>query len=982
MKQLHRHIVQVLASLCLSLSAGQAFALGPVLPLAKPSPEIPMLQEAMRDPELAFEQIADDGEALRITAQCKGDAEGLLKADPTRKLELIEGLMKAHARLGYFYEDARAGRVPSSERDIAAALQRNRSEATRYATELVKSRPTEQGQALYLMGINQINAGDASGFASLNKARKVLGKDRSLRLDLLTLIKSDPGDSEAMRKSLAQYMAALGASGQVAGNLFLAKIEKLPATGALLNKVVKAATKLPRVDRENTIAYALQLWTTRNKGKIDYIKLPFDLKSHADLAISRAVKERAILQTAGKNSVPLLAFYRSIVEVNRGTPLLAPVLERILELEESNSGSGKSYASYEKALINALEIMSDKTSMGKGQEAAAQASLARIAGRYKGFVTSLVAASKKSNATKPLRSQTISILNTYIAGRVVPADKVNFRSELGRIYALNNQHAEAVRTFMELKREGSGSKAQEFLLAAIASQRVLADWPVAAPWDGMPKKNAAARSSLAAMYEERFAATGNWDDLAHHGLLLINVNNGAKAFQVWTKNLEKNSQGRPAQLAAGMMLASYQSSRSWQKLEDVARLTIKARLTPIFGKRSLDSVAMLGDALFEGGREHFAQKRFGPASDKLAEFTKKYRSDKRRVEGMFVLAKAYHNDNKHPPSVETLLALVNEYPVSPYDHDALLFGGDWTVPMAWEDQSIFFYQKFTERFPKDPKVPGIRMTLAELYMGRELYGNAVRLHAAHAEDTRVAKADRINSALAIMAIEERYGDAKYALWGAAKAREISKEDPLIVARVVSFDARRAAKSGDINKIRQVEATLSKLNVNERGVIESLAQLRFLIAEKQAVETKQEIFNLAQTDPLKTLTAQYTIFQKTQAAYDRVCALGMTTYCGQAMLRLSESTRNSLTSIENLSIAQTLDEKTVRAFENQKLAVINAFGKAAARAESIALGISEKGETTPEGSQEIVVNSSDSNLERSHGATGSGYIQWIPIKVEP
>ncbi|MBC7531669.1 MAG: hypothetical protein H7318_08835 [Oligoflexus sp.] len=980
MKQLHKHMIQVLTGLFLSFQAGQALAIGPVLPIAKPSVEIPMLLEAVRDPDLAYEQIVDDTEAHRLIAQSKVDAEGLLKADPTRKQEILESLMKAHERLAYFFEDVRAGRLPSSEKgDLGSVIVRNRSEASRYAAEFIKGKMGDQGQALYVIGMNQIVNGDSSGFASLNRSRKTLGKDRALRLDFLTAIKSGGKDSPAARKTLTQYMMALGASGQVAGYLYFAKIDKNPADS--LSKAVKAASKLPRVDRENAISYALAIWTNKANGKVQFAKLPFDLKPHSDLAITRAIRERAVLQGSAKNLTPALQFYRSIVEVNRGTSLLAPVLERILEIEESNANSSKSYSSYEKALISAKEMMSDRSSLGKGLEKESVAALARISARYKAFVLNMIAASKAPKATKAIRSQTISIINTYVANHSSPADKVPFRADLGRIYALNGQHGEAVKTFMDLKKESTGPKAQEFLLAAMASQRVLAEWPATAPWNGVPKKNAAARTTLAEMYDERFTASNSWDDLAHHGLLLINVNNNAKAFQVWTKNLEKNPTGQHAQLAAGMMMASYQSARNWQKLEDLARLAIKAKLSPVFGKRTLDSVALLGDALFEGGREHFAQKRYGPASDKLAEFSKNYKKDKRRVEAMFVLAKAYHFDSKHPASVETLLALVNEYPASPYEHDALLFGGDWTVPMAWEDQTIFFYQRFIERFAKDAKVPAIRMSLSELYMGRELYGNAVRLHAAHTEDTRVSKSDRIDSALMIMAIEERYGDAKYAVWGAAKAREISNQDPIIVARVVSFDARRAAKSGDMNKVRTLEAQLSKLNVNERSVAESLAQLRFLIAEKQALETKQEIFNLAQTDPLKTMNAQYTIFQKTQAAYDRVCVVGSTTYCGFAMLRLSESTRNSLASIENLSIAQTLDEKSVRAFESQKLAIITAISRSGARADSIALGISEKGETTPEWSQEILVNNTDSNLERGHGATGSGYVQWMPIKSE-
>ncbi|MBC7660758.1 MAG: hypothetical protein H7249_13765 [Chitinophagaceae bacterium] len=978
MKPYSKNILQVLTGLYLSLSAGLAFGMNPVLPLTKPSAEIPMLLEAVRDPDLAFEQISDDTEAQRLKGQCKTDAEALAKSEAPKKSELLEALMKTHTRLSYFYEDVRAGRLPSTDRgDVNASIAFHRSEASRYARELMKLKG-DRAQPNYIVTMNLALGGDTSALAN-PKLHKSVGKDRGHRLDFYALIKSGAKDSPALRKTLGLTMPALGASGQVSGNLYLARLEPQPA--AALGRAVKAATKLARVDRENVIAYALALWTARSDGKPQYGKLPFDMTVHSDLAIARAIRERAAIQSSGNNPAALLAFYKSIVEVNRGTPLLASVVERILELQEIEAGKSKNYLGYEKGLVASVELLSDKTAMGRGQEAATTAALGRVQQRYKSLVTGLIAASKSANATKPIRAQTIAIINTYVAGSSLPADRLPLRTELGRIYALNGQHAEAVRTFMDLKKDSSGPKAQEFLAMAISSQRVLAEWPVAAPWDGVPKKNAAARTALADMYEERFSASNNWDDLAQHGLLLINVNNTVKAYAAWTKNLEKNPQGPHAQLAAGMMMISYQAAHSWQKLEDLARLAIKSKMSPIFGRKSVDAFVMLSDALFEGGKEHFAAKRFAPASEKLAEFSKRFKKDGRRPEALFTLARSYHFDNKHPISVETLLALVTEYPNTNYLHDALLLGGDWTVPMAWEDQTIFFYQKFIERFAKDSRVPGIRLSLVELYLGRELFGNAVRLHASQVEDTKVAKADRLNSALAIMAIEERYGDAKYAIWGSNKAKELSGNDPVIVARGIGFDARRAVRSGDMNKIKGLEAALSKLNVKESSVSDTLAQLRFMIAEKQAAETKQEIFNLAQTDVQKTLTNQYNIFLKTQSAYDRVCSAGSTTYCGFAMLRLSDTTRNSLASIENLSIAQTLDEKSVRAFEAQKLSVISAISKASARADSIALGISEKGETTPEWSQEINVNNSDSNLERSHGATGSGYVQWVPVKAE-
>ena len=71
-----------------------------------------------------------------------------------------------------------------------------------------------------------------------------------------------------------------------------------------------------------------------------------------------------------------------------------------------------------------------------------------------------------------------------------------------------------------------------------------------------------------------------------------------------------------------------------------------------------------------------------------------------------MLAQAYHNDAKHPESIESLIVLVNEYPGNKYEKTALLMGGEWTIPMAYEEQTIFFYQRFVNRYSRDKKVLG------------------------------------------------------------------------------------------------------------------------------------------------------------------------------------------------------------------------------------------------------------------------------------
>ncbi|MDQ3231128.1 MAG: hypothetical protein M3Q07_04845, partial [Pseudobdellovibrionaceae bacterium] len=254
-------------------------------------------------------------------------------------------------------------------------------------------------------------------------------------------------------------------------------------------------------------------------------------------------------------------------------------------------------------------------------------------------------------------------------------------------------------------------------------------------------------------------------------------------------------------------------------------------------------------------------------------------------------------------------------------------------------------------------------------------------HQAHVADAQVSRQDQIKSALAVMFIEERYGEARHAYWGVTKARELSGNNPAVLADVLAFEARQAASKNEYPKLRQLEAQLSGLGLENRNAAEGLALTRFVLADKEAEETKQQIFNLEQTDPYKTLQTQYAVFLKTKAGYEKVCAAGTSSYCGLAMLRLSETTRHSLSAIEDLSIPQTLDEGIVQKFEQQKLSIINVISQTASQADIIALGVSEKGDTLPVWSQEIVVNSSEGNLDRGHGAIGNGYVQWMPVKTD-
>ena len=72
------------------------------------------------------------------------------------------------------------------------------------------------------------------------------------------------------------------------------------------------------------------------------------------------------------------------------------------------------------------------------------------------------------------------------------------------------------------------------------------------------------------------------------------------------------------------------------------------------------------------------------------------------------------------------------YKSSKYHKPALLLGGE--EEYGFENKALYFYESFVFDYKADKKVIKIRNTLAEIYLGRGLYGDAARSYLAQAND--------------------------------------------------------------------------------------------------------------------------------------------------------------------------------------------------------------------------------------------------------
>ena len=282
------------------------------------------------------------------------------------------------------------------------------------------------------------------------------------------------------------------------------------------------------------------------------------------------------------------------------------------------------------------------------------------------------------------------------------------------------------------------------------------------------------------------------------------------------------------------------------------------------------------------------------------------------------------------------------------------------------------------QYPKDVNTIEVRTTLSDLYLGRQIYGYASRIHMDQSKDKRLSDGERLNAALAVVDIEERFGEEHHAKTAAKQAKVLANGDEEAIAQILGFEARIATKNGHYKTLKKIERKLDSISLESRVVRESLAQTRMILAKGQNKESTDKIFNLELKNPRKTLDKRYANFVSLKQQYDNVCEAGASSYCAPAMMELADASRKTLTSIEDITMAQTLSEADVKSFETRKLELITYLDQVARESDDRALGLSEEGDTTPEWTREVQwANDDESDLDQSTSTSGNGYVQWSP-----
>ncbi|MCX6123429.1 MAG: outer membrane protein assembly factor BamD, partial [Proteobacteria bacterium] len=401
---------------------------------------------------------------------------------------------------------------------------------------------------------------------------------------------------------------------------------------------------------------------------------------------------------------------------------------RILEIHKSHYATNLSPESFQQALIGTSEKYRDENALGPTNKPLTKRILAVVQQMHKSLIMSLIKHAKLKEATSGNRKQTLVALDKYLDS-ASEAEKEPLRAAKGEIQFLDGNHIASAATFAALA-ELKGAQAPIYWRLAIRSQQILASWPSEPPWEGTGvgsgANTSAPRETLRSMYAS-IAKPDDWSSAGQIGLIDLKLNRQAEAFKLFTETLQRNSKGPHAEHAAGLMAFTFLKGKSWQELEDLARVMVKNGLVGAHLKVSYVGNKILGTALLEGGLEKYTGADYKASVTKLDEFVRGWKDHSRHDQAFYQLALAHYSSKSYRLALETMINFTRSYPKTKYRRDALVTGGAWSLSLAWEDHVIYFYESHVREFGLEAQAVTSLETLVNLYMGREFYDAASRV---------------------------------------------------------------------------------------------------------------------------------------------------------------------------------------------------------------------------------------------------------------
>ena len=584
------------------------------------------------------------------------------------------------------------------------------------------------------------------------------------------------------------------------------------------------------------------------------------------------------------------------------------------------------------------------------------------------WINQAMAAGENPKAGKSAHLASLKLMLTVIARSEDESDLASFRPRLARLYQLSEKHADAVRAFMELadpQRTTDARRRIQYLTSAAASQSVLAHWPVTPPWrevaDGKLKEAAhsadpGARKELKDIFTRLAQEQGgidntlNWTFDAHIGLIDWTAGQIQEAMDLWKPRLnsqaalnEKMANHRAQ--AAGFTLVELRAKKSWPELESTARQGIALRWRPAHGKRKIDPIEMLGDALFEGGKALLSAGDAANAEIKFAEFTGSFKKDRRYEEAFFLRGKAESGARHFIEALTTFKDFIGRFPRSRFNEEATRTGFDLATDMADEESGLYLGKHYMNSHSNSDQARRITDAYAQLALGNGFYGDGVAALESLAAKVK-GKSARAEALARILDIQVLVATPSSILETADRLIRLGNLPPEIMLRVFRAQARAASasnKKGMISRAKSEGAKLwARLGDSDQQNRDAWGEILFIEAEVNGNKEVAEVFSLEIRDPIAHLVRTGTEYDQIKAGYDGVCTIGRNLYCAAALFRIARVAERFQTGIVDLGIADTLEAEVVEQFKTRKAELISRWQKDAAAADNQASELAGQG----------------------------------------
>lgn len=958
-----------------------AKSLTPILPLSQTNLNIPNWDLILRDPAIKVEKITDDIAYEQALSEYRGLTSDLKRAKGLSRKMIYKSMYLKQISMIRFLEEVSSGRLHSfGYQEKSSAMLKNIRKSLRDTVNgyvKYEKNMRKKSRMLYQVLIaDYLSHRSSRSLTSLNKISKFLPSFLKRRVVLLKLSKRRVLNHKSLAE-IKRIKRKLPKSGSMAANLIIAQhyaYKRSSQYKRFLSRALVDSRSFSKPEKKRILASAVKIWR-KAEPRGSWLKVPFSLKYLGNDLNTLAIRERQALESFQKSGVrSSVRRYQHLATKVHHKKYSILLDKRMVELESRGYRKSQNARGYEKVLISKINKYKNIDSSSKDH--LSKQVVTDLKRQYRHLVFSLLSKAEKSKNLTSSVKESIRISLNYIQRSESKSDHILIKEKVARIYAKVGSHNLAVKMYDHLLLSGDPSKKITYIGLAIDSQRVQASWPKSAPFRNIPQGSLEARRKLLSYYGMLHGQSkiAQWPILGHIGLLQISLGNAETAFKLWTNALKIESRGPEASKASGLMFVAFHRSKRWEKLENLADLAIEKGIIPQ-GVGVKTPKSYLGDALFFGGKELFQKKQYQASWKKLERFTKTFKYDKRRDEALYILAHAYRHDRKFQESVESLVKHVVEYKKSPFRSKALLFGGKWSMEMAFEEQVIFFYQTFINEFPGHKRALEVRGLLVNLYLGKELYGDASRVHQGLIR-SNASRGLKEQSALAVMHIEEKYGSVEDASWGAKEALKYSGSSKSM-SEVLAFYARQAIKDKNAkHKLMLLDKKASNLDLRDPETLENVAEIKFLLAESSTSWPEGDVFNIGIENHTKALDEYYGKFHEAKKLYDRICDFGDTSFCAPAMNKVALATDEAVRIIEEINIQEILDQKTVLAFKDKKQQIISSLTHHGMKANERAYELANQGLTTPDYANEIIwENSNDWNFEHADGTSGNTYTQW-------